>query len=140
MNMKIIFKLVMFMESYNTKQKDLILNVLKNKEKEFTVKDIYNELNGKVGLTTIYRLVDKLVLEDRINKSIKNNIVYYQYLEDCNEENHFYLKCDKCGSLVHIDCDCIIELSNHIFKEHNFKPNREKIIISGICSNCLGRD
>lgn len=138
--MKIIFKLVMFMESYNTKQKDLILNVLKNKKKEFTVKDIYNELDNKVGLTTIYRLVDKLVLENRINKSIKNNIVYYQYLEDCNEENHFYLKCDKCGSLVHIDCDCIIELSNHIFKEHNFRPNREKIIISGICSNCLGRD
>ena len=135
--MKIIFKLVMFMESYNTKQKDLILNVLKNKKKEFTVKDIYNELDNKVGLTTIYRLVDKLVLEDRINKSIKNNIVYYQYLEDCNEENHFYLKCDKCGSLVHIDCDCIIELSNHIFKEHNFKPNREKIIISGICERCL---
>ncbi|MBR6133580.1 MAG: transcriptional repressor [Bacilli bacterium] len=128
------------MESYNTKQKDLILNVLKNKKKEFTVKDIYNELDNKVGLTTIYRLVDKLVLENRINKSIKNNIVYYQYLEDCNEENHFYLKCDKCGSLVHIDCDCIIELSNHIFKEHNFRPNREKIIISGICSNCLGRD
>ena len=138
--MKIIFKLVMFMESYNTKQKDLILNVLKNKKKEFTVKDIYSELDNKVGLTTIYRLVDKLFLENRINKSIKNNIVYYQYLEDCNEENHFYLKCDKCGSLVHIDCDCIVELSNHIFKEHNFKPNREKIIISGICSNCLGRD
>ena len=138
--MKIIFKLVIFMESYNTKQKDLILNVLKKKKKEFTVKDIYNELDNKVGLTTIYRLVDKLVLENRINKSIKNNIVYYQYLEDCNEENHFYLKCDKCGSLVHVDCDCIIELSNHIFKEHNFKPNREKIIISGLCSNCLGRD
>ena len=125
------------MESYNTKQKDLILNVLKNKKKEFTVKDIYDELNNKVGLTTIYRLVDKLVLEGRINKSISNNITYYQYLEDCNEENHFYLKCDNCGRLVHIDCDCIVELSEHIFKEHNFKPNKNKIIISGICKECL---
>ena len=125
------------MESYNTKQKDLILNVLKNKKKEFTVKDIYDELDNKVGLTTIYRLVDKLVLEGRINKSISNNITYYQYLEDCNEENHFYLKCDNCGRLVHIDCDCIVELSEHIFKEHNFKPNKNKIIISGICKECL---
>ena len=125
------------MESYNTKQKDLILNVLKNKKKEFTVKDIYDELDNKVGLTTIYRLVDKLVLENRINKSISNNITYYQYLEDCNEENHFYLKCDNCGRLVHIDCDCIVELSEHIFKEHNFKPNKNKIIISGICKECL---
>ena len=44
--MKIIFKLkgMLYMarsESYNTKQKDLILNVIKNQKHEFTIKDIY---------------------------------------------------------------------------------------------------
>jgi Fe2+ or Zn2+ uptake regulation protein len=78
--------------TYNTKQKDLILNVIKKEKKEFTIKDIYSKLDG-IGLTTIYRLVDKLVEDKVLNKSIsKDNITYYQYLEKCEHENHFYLK------------------------------------------------
>ena len=125
-------------ESYNTKQKDLILGVIKSQKHEFTIKDIYEKLNKNVGLTTIYRLVDKLVNENILNKYIsKDNKKYYQYLKECNEENHFYLKCDKCGDLVHIDCDCIDDLSSHIFKIHKFKPNKKNIIINGICEKCI---
>ena len=122
--------------SYNTKQKDLILDLIKKEKHEFTVKDIYSKLDG-VGLTTIYRLIDKLVEEKRINKTIgKDNTTYYQYLEECNHTNHFYLKCDKCGSMIHVDCDCIEDLSNHIIKEHSFLPNGKNIIINGLCKKC----
>ena len=125
-------------EYYNTKQKDIILKTIKKQKHEFTIKDIYDDIGGSVGLTTIYRLVDKLVDENIINKYIsKDNITYYQYLNECEKENHFYLKCNKCGDLVHIDCDCIIDLSNHIFKEHKFKPSKENIIISGVCEKCI---
>ena len=124
--------------SYNTKQKDIIINKIKNINKDFTIKDIYNELDGNVGLTTIYRLVDKLVDEGLISKDIKDNITYYHYLEKCDNHNHFYLKCEKCGMVIHIDCDCIIDLSNHILNHHKFKLNQDHIIINGICNNCGG--
>ena len=79
--------------SYNTKQKDLILNTVFNYGKEFTVNDIYLKMSAKVGLTTIYRLIDKLVLDGKLKKYIgTDNVTYYQYLEDCGCENHFYLK------------------------------------------------
>ena len=125
-------------ESYNTKQKDELLNAIKNKKGEFTIKDIYNELDGKVGLTTIYRFVDKLVFDNKINKSIGlDNITYYQYLKECNHDNHFYLKCEKCGDLTHVDCDCVKELSSHIKDNHKFTLNKENIIINGICNKCV---
>lgn len=125
-------------QSYNTKQKDIILNLIKTQKKEFTIKELYNQINKEVGLTTIYRLVDKLVEEERLRKYIgKDNITYYQYLEECNEENHFYLKCDYCGNMTHIDCDCIEDLSNHIFNKHKFKTNKDHIIINGICNKCI---
>ena len=125
-------------KNYKTRQKEIILDLIKNKKSEFTIKDIYEELNGSVGLTTIYRLVDKLVSENKINKYIKdNNNTSYQYLQECELENHFYLKCKKCGNLIHIDCDCVMELFNHIFIEHKFKPNNDNIIIRGICGNCM---
>lgn len=121
---------------YNTKQKDLILDCIKN-HNEFTINDIYKELKEEVGLTTIYRKVDELVEENKIKKYIgKDNVTYYQYLCDCDKDNHFYLKCDKCGDLEHIDCDCINELSEHISKNHKFEINKQNIVINGICKNC----
>lgn len=123
--------------TYNTKQKDIILDLIKKQKKEFTIKDIYSKLKNKTGLTTIYRLVDKLVLDGILSKTIgPDNVTYYQYLEKCTEENHFYLKCDKCGKLIHVDCECINDLTNHILSKHNFKSNREHIIINGICEDC----
>ena len=127
-------------EIYKTKQKELILECIKKQRKQFKIQDIYDSLNGKVGLTTIYRLTDKLVKDGLLNKEIgEDNITYYQYMEKCNCENHFYLKCENCGSIVHVDCDCIKELMNHISLEHNFKTNNEHIIIKGLCHNCEKR-
>ncbi len=123
--------------TYNTKQKDVILDVIRSVKHEFTIKDVYNEMNNSVGLTTIYRLVDKLVLDGTLNKYIgKDNITYYEYLEKCDSDNHFFLKCDKCGDMIHIDCDCINDLKSHILKDHNFKLNKDHIIINGICDKC----
>ena len=80
-----------------------------------------------------------MISEGTINKYInENNITYYQYLEKCEEENHFYLKCEKCGTLIHVDCDCIGELTNHILVDHEFMLNKEHIIINGLCKKCRG--
>lgn len=125
---------------YNTKQKDLILNTIKTIKHEFTIKEIYNSLDGKVGLTTVYRKVDELVLDGIISKYIdKNNVTYYEYLEHCDNDNHFFLKCSSCGELSHVDCECINDLSKHILKNHKFKLNRENVIMNGICSKCSER-
>ena len=124
-------------DGYTTKQKDMILNVIKMHTNEFTVKDIYNELDECIGLTTIYRYIDKLIDKDLVSKSIgKNNSTYYRYLEKCDNENHFYLKCEVCGNMEHIDCDCISELTEHILVNHKFTPSRDHIIINGQCKKC----
>ena len=121
--------------TYNTKQKDLIIDIIKNINGEFTIKDIYLLLNKKVGLTTIYRLIDKLVSNGIVNKS--NN--KYSYLEKCNNKNHFFLKCTNCGNVIHTDCQCIDKLSKHIYKNHKFILNRENVIINGLCNKCSSK-
>lgn len=125
---------------YNTKQKEVILDTIKSNKKEFTIKEIYERLKECTGLTTIYRLVDKLVEDGFLNKRIgDDNTTYYQYLEKCDCSNHFYLKCTNCGKLIHVDCDCIKDLSEHICCKHGFIASREHIIINGICSECIGK-
>ena len=126
-------------ETYATKQKNTIIDVIKTKEEAFTVKEIYKALKEKVGLTTIYRLTDKLEKEGKLKKIIgAGGKTYYQYLKSCDKENHFYLKCDKCMRMIHIDCDCIDELYNHILNNHKFKLSKTNIIINGLCKECIG--
>ena len=127
--------------SYSTKQKELIMSVVIGINKEFTIKDVYNKLNSEVGLTTIYRFIDKMVFDGFILKRIDNDgNTYYQYLEKCDEDNHFYLKCEKCKCVTHVDCDCIKELSNHIKTHHSFNINNNRILINGLCNKCLKGD
>lgn len=123
---------------YITKQKDIIINTIMMQKHEFTIKDIYKQIKDCVGLTTIYREVLNLVNDNRLSKYIgKNNTTYYQYLEECDEQNHFYLKCTSCGNIYHIDCECIDDLAKHILKEHRFKLAKEQVIIDGMCNKCL---
>jgi Fur family ferric uptake transcriptional regulator len=112
--------------TYNTKQKDLILSIIKSYKHSFTVNDIYEQVKDNTGLTTVYRLIDKLLAEGTINKTI----------DECEEKNHVYLKCDKCGNIIHTDCDCIESISKHMLKEHNFHTSDKHIIINGLCANC----
>ena len=127
--------------TYRTKQKDKILTLIEKQKQAFTVKDIYDSMNGEIGLTTIYRLIDKLVKDGYLNKTIgEDNNTYYEYLAKCDSANHFYLKCQKCGSLIHVDCDCINDLANHISKNHKFTVLNEHIIINGICNECMKKE
>lgn len=124
-------------KTYQTNQKSLILSAIKTHENSFTVKDIYLKLNMKVGLTTIYRYINMLLNDGIINKEIGNdNIIHYQYLEKCEKENHFFLRCNICGKTIHIDCECIENLSSHMLKTHRFIPDRNNFIINGLCEKC----
>lgn len=54
--MKKLFKLkevIINMARNKTKQKELVLDVIKNLKNDFTIKEIYEKLNQNVGLTTI---------------------------------------------------------------------------------------
>ena len=54
--------------NYNTKQKDEILDTIKKMNKAFLIKELYVKLNEKVGLTTIYRFIDKMVENEELYK------------------------------------------------------------------------
>lgn len=127
---------------YLTKSKQAIWKYIKKINGNFSSQELYEMMinnNEKIGLTTIYRFLEELEKNNELKKSFDDrNIATYQYLEKCNHVNHFYLKCNKCGSLIHIDCDCIVELQKHILVNHQFRTDNKNIIISGLCENCLG--
>lgn len=124
-------------EKYNTRQKQTVLAQIKSQTRDFAAKDIYESLNHEIGLTTIYRLIESLENDGAILRvSQENNSARYQYIEPCDHADHFYLRCEKCGKLTHIDCEKVQGLTAHISNEHHFIPTNTHIIIDGFCASC----
>ncbi|MBQ4095638.1 MAG: transcriptional repressor [Oscillospiraceae bacterium] len=133
------------MAQYKTKQRAQVVECLKeNKDKHMTVEMLIKYLSNagvSVGRATIYRTLDMLCKEGIIRRYelTVDNSACYQYIDehaDCSE--HFHLKCEKCGELIHLDCDHITELSKHIEKDHAFKVNNSKTVLYGLCAKCAG--
>ena len=126
-------------ETYKTKTKELVFEKVK-KLNSFTANDIFKSLdeeNNHVGLTTIYRSLEDLEEKGIITKYYDDSKkAYYKLIENCQSVVHFYLKCNKCNKIEHVDCECILDFKEHISQKHKFSANFENIVISGLCSKC----
>lgn len=132
--------------NYKTKQKSAIMNCIKGmKDKHFTVDSICKKLNDSgnvVGRTTVYRFFEKLTEEGTLRKFVmpQGESSCYQFVgENTNCADHFHLKCEKCGCLIHMDCDEMRELVKHIKSHHSFYLNPLKTVIYGLCEDCVSK-
>ena len=126
--------------TYNTKQKDLIIEAISGKTGDFSVKEICAELAEKgISQATVYRAIEKLETEGVLKKLVgSDGHVRYQYMEKCDGIGHCYLKCDTCGATEHVDCALLSGLVHHIENEHDFSADSQQIILNGTCKQCKG--
>lgn len=130
-------------KNYNTKQKREIEEIIDTFSGEhFTAEDFLEESKreGKtVGLTTVYRHLDRLVKEGRLRKYVSGNgeSACYQGTGDCTE--HFHLKCNVCGGLFHLSCKSLDNISGHVKSEHGFVIDPSKTVFYGTCKECLSK-
>ena len=127
----------------NTKQKEEVIKFLENnKNKHLHVNDIQQGLENKVGLTTIYRILNNLNVEGLITKKpIENDQGFcykYNNEKNCSDE-HYHLICDKCDKVIHYENSKINKLCNSISNECDFKIRADKLTFYGICKNCKER-
>ena len=128
---------------YKTKQKAVILDLLKkNSDREFTVDGLVELLRSEaftVGRTTVYRYLDYLVKNGDVRKFVSENTrqATFQYVEHKHEcEEHMHLKCMKCGKLIHLSCDFMNGVSEHILSHHSFTIDNAKTTLLGLCDDC----
>lgn len=127
---------------YKTKQMEAVLACLKAQgERHISAAEIekrLKEAGESVGLTTVYRRLDRLVAEGTVKKFVtEGGGACYQYVGEkthCSE--HFHLKCDLCGRLIHLQCRTMESLSRHILEEHGFMSDPGRTTLYGICREC----
>ena len=130
---------------YKTKQRYLVEKIMqKYSGRHFTADEIVEKLalgGSPVGRTTVYRCLERMCDEGRVQKytASSGESACYQYLsgEECHE--HFHLKCTDCGKLIHIECEHISELTEHIAAKHSFSVNKLKTVLYGQCEECASK-
>ncbi len=129
--------------NYNTKARRYILEYLSSKS-DITVsaKDILHYLNEKgenISLTTVYRYLSRLTDEKRVIKFSEDgsNKSVYQFSGGDNTcLEHLHIQCKKCGKLIHLECEFLNEIEEHIMEEHGFSLEYSGSILYGICDKC----
>jgi len=122
----------------NTKQKQLILSILKEAERPLSINDIYSKMVleiPRIAKSTIYRNIDAMLSQNMIEKYYLNdNEIFYKFKKDRNSHTHFII-CNDCKKIYNLpscpikDLEDAIEAEGFIIKDHQLQ-------ITGICKNC----
>ena len=139
----------MIRNSYRTRQQELLISYLKETcGKHFTAEDVKNHFEEKqvsLGTATIYRQLEKLVGDGILLKYFvdEHSAACFEYISEdgrAEEEQHFHLKCEKCGSLIHLECNELNEIKKHLFEDHGFELNPFRTVLYGTCANCREKE
>ncbi|MGI6722350.1 MAG: Fur family transcriptional regulator [Anaerovoracaceae bacterium] len=134
---------------YRTKQMTEVVDFLRSVPgRHVTVNDIYDHFKKEgieIGMTTIYRHLERLVQQGLVAKYTIEGIssACFQYIaeeDDSRLSNYYHCKCEKCGRLFHIQCDRITRLEQHMTEDHGFELNALRTVFYGTCSECRSSD
>ncbi len=131
--------------AYNTKQKEMILNIIENMgDVHFTASDLACKLSESglsCGTATVYRMIDRLTDTGVLRKYVVDGTTAacyqftgHQHRRSCRE--HFHLKCENCGVLIHVECEELAKIAVHMQKDHDFLIDSSKTVFYGLCKDC----
>lgn len=124
--------------SRNTKQKQLILDILKKSTKPLSINDIYHQITTDlptIAKSTIYRNIDALIKQNQVDKYFLNdNELFYQIKASQHDHKH-YVICEECKKVFDLPL-CPIHEIEDAMKEEGFAISEHYIQISGTCKNC----
>lgn len=125
------------MSGYNTAKKKLVADFFaKNRGKEFGVAEAARELDGKVGFSSVYRIVARLEAEGTLRKFYREGEkqMVYRYF-DCQAcKAHLHMKCTECGKVYHLSSENTEAIGKILGK--GFLLQNEQTTLFGLCKAC----
>ncbi|MBO4608891.1 MAG: transcriptional repressor [Lachnospiraceae bacterium] len=135
--------------TYKTKQREILIKYLeKHAGDHITAGDVCEYFKGQgasIGQATVYRQLEKLVDEGLLNKYIMeaSGPACFEYVGmrvHKKGKTCFHCKCEKCGKLIHLQCEELKEIGKHLSEEHGFKLNAMRTVFYGICDDCRRKE
>lgn len=128
-----------------TASRESVIKVLQETMEHLSAEEIFikaRAINPNIGLTTVYRTLEKLNDMGEIQKivTIDNRAVYE--LANSEKGHHYHLICTKCkriidyNDLIDEEVKLLKNVEKKLAKKYNFKINSHLIQFYGECKNC----
>jgi Fe2+ or Zn2+ uptake regulation protein len=118
-----------------------LLDILLNESSYLSPEEIWTKMKkhiGRIGLPTIYRILEELSERDIISKVAHPNRQLYYYL--CpNRVHHHHFICLSCRSVEDINFCALDELQKEVKKKLNGKVVSHILQVNGYCRSCLNK-
>lgn len=129
---------------YKTKQMKEILTFLESvRGSHVTVNDICAHFENEgitVGTTTVYRHLERMVEQGQVVKYvIEGSSACFEYVGDKASDDKaacYHCKCEKCGKLIHLKCNEVKSLGQHMLEHHDFEMDSLRTVFYGLCREC----
>jgi Fur family ferric uptake transcriptional regulator len=122
----------------NTKNRQLVLGVLREAELPLTAEDIYlclKEVDATLSLSTVYRILDIFVEKELALKAgvAKDNAAMYE-LNDSSHKHH--LVCLNCKKIQRVYNCPLEDFEKNVAKETDFSITGHRLELYGYCPEC----
>ncbi|MBQ6704069.1 MAG: transcriptional repressor [Clostridia bacterium] len=129
---------------YKTMQYKALRDFFREGQKEqYSSEEIIEALcdGGPLGKSTLYRQLGRMTEEGELRRFHQGKRVFYQYAHQHSGcDGHFHLKCLCCGKLIHLACDHVAGIAEHISSAHGFTLDLRESVLYGRCEACRGKD
>jgi Fur family transcriptional regulator, peroxide stress response regulator len=120
-----------------TKQKRVILEVLKNTKSHPTADWVYDKVKKKIpniSLGTVYRNLNILknqgeILELSYGKGFSRF--------DGNSSKHYHFTCEHCGRILDVETPQFPEIEQEVTRHMGVKVARHRLEFYGSCPDCI---
>ena len=126
-------------KSYRTRQREILVEYLRSHaaSRPMSAREIAQGM-PQVGETTVYRGLERLLDDGLVRRwPGEEGGCVWQFVGEGNDcSHHVHLKCTVCGEVVHMTCEFLAQLTEHIAGHHNFTLDPGKTVLYGVCGNC----
>jgi len=92
----------------------------------------------RVGLCTIYRAMDSLVISGLVRGQDFGE-GFRRFEPVGSRSGHEHLVCDRCGRVIEFASERLERMLQLLADEHGFQPDRHRVEVHGVCRDCRRR-
>ncbi len=123
----------------HTKQRQIVLNILRNADSHPTADWIYDEARKvipNISKGTVYRNLKILSKSGEISELNLSGMVSRF---EGNQENHYHFRCENCGRVFDLEEPVINELNNRVAEKTGFEVTHHQMEFRGLCRDCRNK-